>query len=284
MRAHAVDKVMSFVEKYRLPFLETGMSKSALDEGHELFAGHYPGLGTSEDTRQLVVESDSILWFGPFLNDLNTPTAVQDVQGKTVVMFHRTHVEINGKRYQVHLKALLEALTRTSNDTLFKSAAPRKISSNPFPPIPPPEGDTIKSDWLCSYLTHFFRPGDTLLTETGTIGINIRRTRFPPSTTHLTQKLWGSIGWATGASLGAFVAANEIGPPKHKRNMLFTGDGSFQMTAQVFGDLIRYNTNAYVYVPSCYFPLPFPTSFHPLPPSTNPSYSFSPPHQTPSPF
>ena len=36
------------------------------------------------------------------------------------------------------------------------------------------------------------------------------------------QILYGSIGWATGATLGAALAAKEAG----RRTILFTGDGS----------------------------------------------------------
>ena len=62
-----MDAVLAFIEKFQLPFMETSMSKGVLDEAHPLFVGHYPGMGTSDETRQFVVESDSILWFGPYL-------------------------------------------------------------------------------------------------------------------------------------------------------------------------------------------------------------------------
>ncbi|KKY22626.1 putative pyruvate decarboxylase [Phaeomoniella chlamydospora] len=248
LRSKSLEGVMAFVEKYNIPFVETSMSKGAINERHNLFGGHYPGLGTNKETRTLIKDSDCIFWFGPFINDLNTPGAESDIRGKVVMMFHRTHIEIDGQEYQVDMKAILNVLTKKSDALPLQTTQALRVPTKPFPDVTPPEGDVIKSDWLMSYVTHLLRPGDVFLTETGTAGINIRRAYFPENIIHITQKLWGSIGYATGAALGSFIAANEIGPPKHKRNILFTGEGSFQMTAQAFGDYSRYNTNGYIFI------------------------------------
>ena len=245
-RARQVAEVMAFIEKFNLPFVETGMSKGGLNERHSLFAGHYPGIGTSADTRQLVIDSDCIIWFGPFKNDLNTPTAAQDTENKALLDIHRTHLEVDGQTYDISMKAVLSALSTSEPQALLKAAEKPSIPKNVFPEVTPPSGDVIKCDWFCSYIGNFFQAGDVLVTETGTTGVSIRRACFPYGFHHLTQKLWGSIGFATGAALGGFVAANEIGAPTCKRNILITGDGSFQMTAQAFGDYLRYNTNGYM--------------------------------------
>lgn len=52
------------------------------------------------------------------------------------------------------------------------------------------------------------------------------------------QILWGSIGYASGAAVGAFTAAKEQ-TGRFKRHILITGDGSAQMTIQAVGDLVR---------------------------------------------
>jgi pyruvate decarboxylase len=49
--------------------------------------------------------------------------------------------------------------------------------------------------------------------------------------------LWGSIGYATAATLGVAFAASEEGLG---RVHCFTGDGSFQLTAQELSTMIRY--------------------------------------------
>jgi pyruvate decarboxylase len=58
------------------------------------------------------------------------------------------------------------------------------------------------------------------------------------------QTVFGSIGFATGAAVGAFVAGKELGTIK--RGILVTGEGSLQRTVQAFSDLIRHEVNATV--------------------------------------
>lgn len=56
------------------------------------------------------------------------------------------------------------------------------------------------------------------------------------------QTIFGSIGYATGAALGSFVAGKENG--SIKRNILVTGEGSLQLTVQTFSDLLHHELNA----------------------------------------
>ncbi len=58
--------------------------------------------------------------------------------------------------------------------------------------------------------------------------------------------LTGSIGWATGATLGAALAAREQG--NDNRTILFTGDGSLQLTVQEIGTMIRRGVSPYLFV------------------------------------
>jgi pyruvate decarboxylase len=57
--------------------------------------------------------------------------------------------------------------------------------------------------------------------------------------------LWGSIGYATGSCQGAALAAQELGI---KRTILFTGDGSFQLTAQEVSTMLRNKLNPIIFV------------------------------------
>jgi pyruvate decarboxylase len=61
-----------------------------------------------------------------------------------------------------------------------------------------------------------------------------------------TQTVFGSIGFATGSAVGAFVAGKELG--LFKRNILITGEGSLQLTVQAFADLIRHEVNPIVFL------------------------------------
>ena len=47
---------------------------------------------------------------------------------------------------------------------------------------------------------------DVVVAETGTSNFGIVNVPFPKNASCLTQTLWGSIGWATGATMGAVVS------------------------------------------------------------------------------
>jgi TPP-dependent 2-oxoacid decarboxylase len=56
------------------------------------------------------------------------------------------------------------------------------------------------------------------------------------------QTLWGAIGWATPAAFGAAVAAPD------RRVLLFTGEGSHQLTAQEISQFHRQGLRPIVFV------------------------------------
>jgi indolepyruvate decarboxylase len=66
--------------------------------------------------------------------------------------------------------------------------------------------------------------------------------KLPHGATFHNQTLWGSIGWATPAALGAQIAAPE------RRVLLFTGEGSHQLTVQELGQFGRLGLRPVVFV------------------------------------
>jgi pyruvate decarboxylase len=60
------------------------------------------------------------------------------------------------------------------------------------------------------------------------------------------QTIWGSIGYATPASVGSMVAIKEksgLFGGRYKRGILVTGEGSLQLTVQSFADMLRLGLN-----------------------------------------
>lgn len=85
----------------------------------------------------------------------------------------------------------------------------------------------------------FFQTGDLIIGETGTSAFGLGASALPEGAFLFNQTVFGSIGYATGAAVGAFIAAQETG--KFKRGILVTGEGSFHLTVQAVGDMLRYD-------------------------------------------
>lgn len=70
---------------------------------------------------------------------------------------------------------------------------------------------------------------------------------FPENLRYQAQIYYGSIGWATAASLGAEVARREIDGEKG-RLALVTGDGSMALTIQEVGTMIKAELKLVIFV------------------------------------
>lgn len=92
------------------------------------------------------------------------------------------------------------------------------------------------------------KPGDLVVTETGTAQFGFNVTELPAGVHSWTQAVWGSIGYAIGAAVGGSVAAKELG--QYRRMIVFTGEGSLQLTVQASSLLLRHGIVPIVYATS----------------------------------
>src|SRR5262249_8516291 len=89
----------------------------------------------------------------------------------------------------------------------------------------------------------FVRPGDVLVVEDGTSLAGAGELDLPADATVGSQALgWGSLGYTARALLGPPVAA------PRRRQLLFTGDGSFQLTVQELSTILRHRLKAFVFL------------------------------------
>jgi indolepyruvate decarboxylase len=65
---------------------------------------------------------------------------------------------------------------------------------------------------------------------------------LPPDCTFVSQAVWGSIGYATASLLGTLLAA------PGRRHLLFTGEGSFQLTAQELSTILRHDLKPFIFL------------------------------------
>jgi indolepyruvate decarboxylase len=79
----------------------------------------------------------------------------------------------------------------------------------------------------------FIRPGDVVLADIGTSSAGTAGLRMPNGVAVIGQPLWAAVGYALPALLGTLLAA------PRRRQLLFIGDGAFQMTAQELSTILR---------------------------------------------
>ena len=159
--------------------------------------------------------------------------------------FHSTHTRVRYSEYPgVGMKGVLRKLINKLPKLNVVDGP--VVSQNVIPDEEKPTDDTkITHKWFWPRMGQWLQEYDIVLTETGTSNYGIFETHFPKGVLGISQILWGSIGYATGSCQGAALAAKETGK---RRTILFTGDGSFQLTAQEVSTMIRHKLNPIIFV------------------------------------
>lgn len=187
-----------------------------------------------------------VLSIGAIKSDFNTTGFTYRVSQLSTIDFHSTYIRVKYSEYPaVGMKSVLRKVV----DRMPKLNVEKGVST-PANAIPAELRDstdpTITHDWLWPRMGQWLQPNDIVLTETGTANFGIWETRFPKGVTAISQVLWGSIGYATGSCQGAALAQKEDSK-KFNRTILWTGDGSFQLSVQEVSTMIRHELNPVIF-------------------------------------
>jgi len=248
LRRKLVSDVDALLRKTGLPAFVSPMGKSAIDESLPNFCGVYAGDGSYDAVRDYVAASDLVLTIGSIKSDANTGGFTYRLSILNTIDLHTGTVSIGYSHFDLQMRGVIQSLTslidveRLSIKS-FEASPVRAIAQKLTQSF---REDTITQAWLWKQVSEWLRPGDIVLTETGTAQIGMMDTIFPKETVAITQILWGSIGYTLPAAQGAALAARELG--KKQRVILFEGDGSFQLTAQAIGTMLRQNLDIVIFV------------------------------------
>ncbi|SCW02705.1 LAFE_0F12464g1_1 [Lachancea fermentati] len=234
------------IDLTQFPAFVTPMGKGSIDEQHPRFGGVYVGTLSSPAVKDAVESADLILSVGALLSDFNTGSFSYSYKTKNVVEFHSDYIKIRNATFPgVQMKFTLQSLLEKVGP-VAKSYKPVPVPKGQSPNAACAASTPLKQEWMWNQVGKFLQEGDVVITETGTSAFGINQTHFPNNTYGISQVLWGSIGFTTGAALGAAFAAEEL--DKNKRVILFIGDGSLQLTVQEISTMIRWGLKPYLFI------------------------------------
>ena len=234
------DLAREFISRSNLPSATTPNDKGTIDEGMPQFIGLHNGvLSSSDDVRRLVQEADLILDIGGLVSsELNTGFWTASYDPARTVSIQDNWVRTGDK---VFLQVAIEDVLRALIERVTPRPGGHGLTLQP-PAIGGAPDDAISSATFYPRLRSQLRAGDTLVVETGTCMLHCNRMLLPAGVGAETQGLWGSIGWATPASLGVAMAKTE------GRTWLVTGDGSHQLTLNELAVMGRYGASPLIFV------------------------------------
>ncbi|WP_024519164.1 thiamine pyrophosphate-binding protein [Bradyrhizobium sp. Tv2a-2] len=231
--------MQAVVDASGLPFATMLLDKSVLDENQSAYVGIYSGRLMNEQVRQFVESCDAVVAVGALFSDLNTGAFTAHLDPARLISIGQHQVTLRGKTYYgVEMADVLTLLAKR----LKRRRQTASLQATSLGSASGGGGDPITATALYPRWGNFIRPDDVVVAETGTISMGLGFARLPRGASFYSQALWGSIGWATPAALGAAVAAPD------RRLLLITGDGAHQFTAQEIGQFARLGLKPVIFV------------------------------------
>jgi len=239
-RYGVADKAVELVSKANLPVAVTPNDKGVLDESLPQYIGLYAAQSSNPpEVRDIVERADLILDLGGLmLTELNTGLWGDVLDTSRAICIHDNWIRSGT---DVYLNVAIDDVL----DALITGAAPRTREPAPAIALPDLTGsadDPTSSASFYPRLRRRLRADDTLVIETGTCMLHLNGVRLPAGVGAEGQGLWGSIGWATPATLGIAMAKTS------GRTWLVTGDGSHQLTLNELAVMGRYGVTPVIFV------------------------------------
>jgi TPP-dependent 2-oxoacid decarboxylase len=210
-------------------------AKSTIDETTPGFLGLYIGALSEPSVRDAVESADVVIGAGLRLFDLSSGGFTAKLDPDRLIELQPDHAVAANESFDgVSMAVALDALTDIVADR------PPLPASIVVPNALDHDADVHVRDAPLTQaafwrqIAGFLRPADVIAADQGTPFYGLLGLRLPSGVDVIAQPVWSSIGYALPAMLGAQLAATP-----DRRGVLFIGDGSFQMTAQELGTILR---------------------------------------------
>jgi len=231
--------VMALADRFQMRVATLNCAKGSVPENSARFVGTYAGIGSSPATREAIEGSDCLLTVG-YRRIESTTGFFTDKLPASAIHLNSSYVNTADKNYQaVYMAELLRSIVDSSSGIATKKQPARPSKQVTFAP----SDDPLTQDAYWKAVQNFLRPGDVIVVEDGTSSAGFGRLTLPDDCTHISGAfVWCSIGYATGALLGAILAT------PGRRHILLTGEGSLQMTAQEISTVMRHDLKPFIFV------------------------------------
>ena len=218
-----------FISKSQIPVTNFVMGTNIVDFDNEQFLGGYAYEYSNPPAKKYIDESDCLISIGCIYSDLNSYGQHISKNLNDQIAIYGTYTYVEGKLYNnVKISEVLEHLTEIIEPKNIKINRPVWEYEHK-----PAYNNPVTSEYIYPRIQEFIKENDIVITETGTIPHAVSQIKFPHNVDIECQMLWGSIGWATPATMGACPAK------PNSRVILLTGEGAHQMSAMEIGSILK---------------------------------------------
>lgn len=248
--------LMEIVRETGFPFATDLLAKGVVPENTKGFIGCYDGASAQPKTKRLVEKADWLLGLGNLVTDdfldlvansygrmslacnnsVRVGTAVWDCVPLQAFM-ERLLQRLREKKYGVPAGALktLAAVGAPEQKLLAEEEPGKGLLKGTASP-------QVTYDRFFRRMNRWVDDGMILMADTTIALYSAAELPVNVADGFIAQAAWNSIGYTTGACLGAGFA------DPARRPVVFTGDGGFQMVAQALSDVVRAKHGAVVFI------------------------------------
>jgi indolepyruvate decarboxylase len=239
MRFGVSGQIMELAERFHMHVATLNCAKGAVSESSPQLVGTYAGIASAPATREAIEGSDCLLTVG-YRRVETTTGFFTDKLPASAIHLNSSYVDTAVQNYQgVYIAELLQSIIDSSLGIVTKKQPARPSKQSAFIP----SNDLLTEDAYWKAIQGFLRPGDVIVVEDGASSAGMGRLTLPDDCTYITGAfVWCSIGYATGALLGATLAT------PGRRHILLTGEGSLQMTVQELSTVMRHGLRPLIFV------------------------------------
>lgn len=228
-RFDSLNEYKIFVEKSGISATNFLMGTNILPFDMKNNLGTYFSKFRNKSAQEHLEKTDCLIAVGAIYSDLNSFGFNLPYKINSQIAIYGTHTYIEGIRYDnIKMKDVLTALADIVD---FQDYVIEKTPVEYEKTIA--TSGKLSSSYIYPRLQEFLREDDILIAETGIIPDGVAQIKFPQNLEFVSQILWGSIGWATPATLGVAIAK------PNRRVILITGEGSHQLTGLELGNMLR---------------------------------------------
>lgn len=239
MRFGLQTAVRQLADVMNVPVATMILGKGAFDETHPNYIGMYEGSFGSSEVQSTVENADCVITVGLVWEDINTAMFTANLNPLVTIDIQPDMVKVAESEYpNVFAADMLFAVQKVG----YRGRALAGKVSFPYDHVTGSADDPLNAADYYPRFQHMLKEDDIVIAETGTFFYGMAQVRLPRNVTYITQGGWQSIGYATPSAYGASIAAPD------RRVLLFTGDGSLQMTAQEISSMLYYGCKPIIFV------------------------------------
>lgn len=234
------DATQSMIENLQIPFATTSAAQCVLDGDHPQWIGGYSGHSSSDLVKAAIEESDCLFGLNVKFTDSNSsyftqkiPENMIDIRPFRTIIGHQVFEGVSAIE-------LLNRLSEIKPPKKYQNWKPKTVKNEDS--WVANKGEKLIQNRFWERVEKFIKPHDVVVTEAGTSMRGVKILDMPSGITIISQPLWLSIGYSLPALFGSSMAQPD------RRQVIFIGDGSFQLTAQEVSSFFEHDLKPIIFL------------------------------------